>query len=494
MLLTEDEKKKQSTVALARRYYDGDQAVKLTERQKEWLDQHKGDVKFTVNHCPTVIDAVVERLQVLGFNIEGEPDDASKSDDLLSKAAERWWRENRMDAVQTEAHRKAGIDAEAFILISWDNEEKRPDWVLHPRYIDESAGGDGYGMWVEYPNDDYLQKPKRAVKCWKETDEKGNVIHRRTVYYPDRVERYVQGKSGEWEAFKVEGEEWPIKWVMKDNSPIGIPVAHLKNPRLASDLKEVVPLQDALNKAWLDILAAADTTGFRMGMTFGFVPTKDGKQPNADNSNVLTLAPGQWLSTLKKPSEVEVILIEPANLQPLMDVEDRIVFRIASVSSTPISRFLTTKQVQAEDSQKQGDAPLLGKVQERQTLYGNAWEDMIRISARISNTFGDTAYEPKSNVSTVWKEAAIRDEKAHLEELGMKRDLDVDEETLWTEMGYDQKKIEKFQTRLTKKQGAVVRANAELRKQQQQQESARASPTEGGSTNGQGQQQPAAAA
>ena len=43
------EQKKQSLIALARRYYDGDQTVYLTNRQKAWLDLHGGAVRFNVN-------------------------------------------------------------------------------------------------------------------------------------------------------------------------------------------------------------------------------------------------------------------------------------------------------------------------------------------------------------------------------------------------------------------------------------------------------------
>ncbi|MCI0350729.1 MAG: phage portal protein, partial [Acidobacteriales bacterium] len=349
MLLTKEEKKHQSLIVLARRYYDGDHDVKLTKRQREWLDQHEGTVKFTINHCPTVVDAVVERLQVIGFDIAGEKKDAAdqRSDDegKLSAVAWRWWQDNRMDAIQTEGHRKTGIDGEAFILIAWNDEEARPDWVLHPRYVDSSEGGDGYGMWVEYPNRDPFQKPIRAIKQWSEETADGKTQTRRTVYYPDRIEKFVQGQMGLWEKFTPEGEEWPLPWKQKNGKAIGIPVVHLKNPGLKSELAEVIPLQDALNKSWLDLLAAEDSTAFRTLILLGLIPTKDGKTPKDDGSNLLKILPGQMWASAEKPSEVEIHTIDPASLDPLLAAEDRIVLRIASVSGTPVSRFLITRQV-----------------------------------------------------------------------------------------------------------------------------------------------------
>jgi hypothetical protein len=486
MLLTKEEKQKQSLVTLAQRYYDGDHDVKLTKRQQEWLDQHPGTVKFTVNHCPTIVDAVVGRLQVIGFDVADEDKDAPP-EGKLSTVAWEWWQENRMDAVQTEAYRKAGIAGETFMLVSWDNDEQRPDWVLHPRFVDTSAGGSGYGMWIEYPNGDYLQKPTRAIKQWTEESADGKTtLTRRTVYYPERIEKLVLGKDGAWEPYKVEGSEepWPLPWVGKDNKPLGIPVAHFRNPGLKSDLAEIVPLQDALNKSWLDLLAAEDSTAFRTLIMVGMVPTKDGKLPKDDGSNLLKLLPGQMWATKDKPTDVQIHTLDPASLQPLLDAEERIVLRMASVSGTPVNRFLITRQIQSAEGQKEGEAALLEKIRERHVLLGNAWEDVIRISTRLANTFGSASYDDKPKVATVWESAQVRNEKEHIEELQGKQALGVDDETIWAELGYDEAKIKDFKLAKTKK---AAREALALRRQQQQPQ---------GASDGQdpGQQEPPAAA
>ena len=337
--------------------------------------------------------------------------------------------------------------------------------MLHPRYVDEQAGGDGYGVWMEYPNDDYLQAPTRAVKQWKEitrdAQDRPTTRYRRTLYFPDRVERYARGGKGAWEPFRDnELDPWPIPWTTETGDPLGIPVIHLRNPGLKSELADIIPLQDALNKTWLDILAAEDSTSFRTTILLGLVPTTDGKAPKDDGSNLLKLLPGAFWASEKKPSEAQVINLDPATLAPLLEAEDRIVFRIASISGTPLNRFLTTRQVVGADSAKEGEGPLLGKVRERMTLFGNAWEDLIKISARIANRFGGATFEAKPQVSTVWEPPEVRNETAHLDNLGKKKELGVDEETVWTEMGYDKRKVRQFKREKKKRQAEMVQANA----------------------------------
>lgn len=459
MSLTAEERKAQGIIVLARQYYDGEQIVYMTTRQKAWLDLHPGKVKFVVNISATVVDAVVERLKVTGFDVadDGEEDSGEDIEALLWT----WWTANRMDAVQTEAHRSTVRDGEAFVITAWNAAEGRPDFILHQRFVDKTLGGDGFGCWMEYENDDPFGIAKRATKQWTELTSDGSRI-RRTVYYPDRIEKYAL--DGDWKQVQDDGDtSWPLPWVTSQGQPLGIPVAHLRNPGLRSELHDIIPLQDALNKAWLDIMAASDSTAFRMLVVLGFVPTTDGKEPADDGSNLLQIAPGQMLSTRKKPGEVSIDAIEPASLDPLLQVEERIIFRVAQISDTPLNRFQISRQLAAEGTLKQGDAPLLAKVEERQTLIGNAWEDMMIQALRQAVAFGGLQYGD-STVNAVWSPAAVRDEKKEIEVATAKAALGVPTEQIWIELGYDSHQIAKMlkspetQARLAGQQMAIALA------------------------------------
>lgn len=461
MVTDEKEHKAQSLIVKARQYYRGKHEVSLTERQKKYLKQHSdADITFVVNHCPTVVDAVVERMKVTGFSIT-DPSRAfapeptiNKADDIAAISAEQrlgtllwlWWQQNRMDAVQIEAHRKMVRDGECFLLIDWDQDLNRPQYMLHPRFVDESLGGSGFGMWIDYPNADPLQSPLRAIKQWVTYADNGTKTHRRTIYYPDHIERRVLD-GGEW----VERAEDGLN--AQDSWPIGkIPIAHFRNREDSdSELRDVIPLQDALNKTWLDVLAAADTTAFRMLGFLGWIPTTDGREPAEDGSNLLVVLPGQNIATDKPKDEVDLKVIEPADLKPLLDAEERIVYRMATVTDTPLHRFQSTRQVARAETIKQQDEPLVGKVQQREVLAGNAWEDAMMLSIKMAVEFGKTALpddigDPDNLIlSTQWSPAELIDDKTRMEVAKGKKELQVPIEQIWREeFGYSEDQIAEF--------------------------------------------------
>ena len=426
MILDTEERKTQSLIALARNYYAGDQIVYLTDRQAAWLALHGHDVSFNVNVSAMVVDAVVERLSVLGFKT---------SDPELATAVDSWWRLARMDALSAEVHLYGVRDGEELVIADWNAAENRPDYILHPRYVDKTAGGDSFGVWMEYADGNVYGRAERAAKRWSDLDERGSVRERMTVYYPERIEKFYLA-GGQWKPLEIEGEAWPLPWT-SNGQPIGIPVAHFRNPGQESELKNIVPIQDALNKSWIDLLASADNSAFRLLVALGFVPTTDGAEPKSDGSNLLKILPGQMLATRKKPGEADLKSIEPSDLDSLLNLEERLVYKIASISSTPLSRFKVTGQVASEGTLKQQEGPLLAKIEKRQILFGDAWEDLMHISTRLSNAFGGTALDDDADLETLWRPAATRDETDELNRADIKKNkLGVPTETIWSEIGY----------------------------------------------------------
>ncbi len=421
-------RKPKSLVALARMYYDGDHVIYLTDRQRTFIDLHSGsvDLKFIFNHCATVVDALVERLAVTAIKVEIE----NVNNEIIEKIIWGWWEKNRLNAMQTETHRTAIVDGESFILTAWNNDKERPEYFLHPAFVSKDGGGDNYGMWMVYENDDIFREPEYAVKQWSIIVGNEEVV-RRTFYYPNRIEKYFLDKKDGWVPFRGDAEIetddngnfilddngdpvliWPIPWVLSDGTPIGIPVAHFKNPRRTTELKKLITVQDALNKCWLDIIAAADATGFRMLVILGFIPTSDGKEPEADGSNLLIMTPGQVLSTQKKPQDVSVSAIAPASIASLLDLEERTVFRIATLSGTPISRFSAGggALLPRAETIRALEGTLIGRVEERQTLFGDGWEDLMRVSISMGVVFGGLLIEDTDLIlKTMWRSPYVAD-------------------------------------------------------------------------------------
>ena len=136
--------------------------------------------------------------------------------------------------------------------------------------------------------------------------------------------------------------------------------------------------------------------------------------------------------------------VAPDDLTRLISAADFWVGQIAAVSRTPQHLFQRWRQEPPSgESLKQQEIGLLAKVRRKQVKFGNAYEDVVALSVRLENTFGAGGLEAAA-ISTTWKSAEVRDEKVHLETLGLKKGLGIPEEQIWREMGYDQGQVNGF--------------------------------------------------
>lgn len=436
--LAGEELTRQRNVIEARDYYAGEHHVPLNERQKAYLGFVTGG-RFAANYCATVVNAVAERLLVAGV---------ACSDDAVHDWAWQVWQANRMDALQADVHLAAIRDGQSFVMVDWDGAAQRPRFTFHPRYCSSQAGGDGYGCKAFYVNDDDRQPMRYATKRWTDTAAMANgrtqSRQRLTVYYPDRVEKYASSSKSEagWEPYADEDRgTWPLPWVDRAGTPLGIPVVHFRNPDLRSELWNATPIQDAINKALLDLLAGQDTSGFRIYFAKGFYATTDGNPPASDGSNYLKIAPGQVIGT--GATEADFGPIDPPDLKPMVDVFTTLVMTMAQVTDTPAGRFQVTRQVASAETQKQGEEPLLAKCRKRQTVFGNAWEDALALARRVTNTFGVAGLAEDALIETQWAPIEPRDDATFFQNLALKREkLSIPLEQVWREAGYSQEQID----------------------------------------------------
>lgn len=433
-------------VALARNYHNGIQETYMTERVEEFLNIHDEDIRpFCLNICRTITLAVKDELSVSGFNTS-ETADASG---IKAQAKWAWdlWTACRMDAVQSEVHESALSDRETFIIEEWDYKNNRPRFIHNYRYTAVEDGGDGQGVWMIYKNDDVNQEPVCAVKEWLQTsiDKTGRTSSqiRRTIYFPDRIEKWIQTASKNWEhavdqVDKESGEPaepWPIPWKDKAGKALGIPVIHFHNVGMMPEAWDAISIQDAVNKTLVDILASNDLTAFQMLVALGWFPTTDGEPPKADRSNLLKVGPGQFFGTKDPNGKVEVIKgQDPTGL--IAALQDLIVMA-AQVTGTPTSRFTTTKLIAAAETLKTQDQQLKKKAQDRRVLFGDAWEECMVIARRLTNHFskGEPLLDETVTFFAVWLNSQT------LDDLIEKKSLGVPEEILWAEAGYSTEQI-----------------------------------------------------
>jgi len=390
--LENQELQRSQKYAMFRDYYEGEHQTQLTQRMRQFLELRTGQ-DFSLNACPIVVDSLAEKLKVATFECEGQ-------DELLMQ----WWAKNRMDAQQAVVHLSAIRDGDTYVLVEWDNKLGRP------RFTQENAYDGDQGLHIVY-SDEYRMLPDVAIKRWTITSGTNVKTRRTNLYYPDRIEKYTDMASGStWQPYievDDEGVElpWPIPWLdPQTQAPLGIPVIHFRNKDQGysygeSELEDVIPVQNGVNKAFVDLLAAADTTGFTMYTMTGGNPAG------------IKVAPGSWL--FHTDANVRIGQLSAADLSGLIALKDSLISDIAKITRTPLSFFQVSGEVAAEGTLKEQRSGLIAKAQDRQVVFGNSWEDVMIMARKLYNVFGDGGLDVEQEIKCVWQD----DEKPDVNEI-----------------------------------------------------------------------------
>lgn len=394
-----------------RDYYDGDHSTVLTERQKTYL-QVKAGQTFDANYCQIVVDALAERFIVKGF--EADSEDGEPDDNLGGQDGWLWriWQANHMDAMQGDLHTAVIRDGDTFALVEWDNGRKLPA-ITH-----EMAYNGTDGVSVVYQNE-RRDRVWFAFKKWQALNDRGEQFNRLNIYTDNAIYKLSDDLRltpfsrlfYSWKAYREnEADPWPIPWMDSGGRPLGVPVFHFKHKANGysyglSRLDNVIPMQNALNKSIIDLLAAADVSAFR-------ILTMLGAEPVDSDGNPLKVTPGGFIWSQRTPSEAAIGHIPGEDSRPFIDLVDSFVMRIAQMSRTPLSYFQATGQVASDETQEANEGGLVSIARQESTQLGNAWEDVMSMARRLHNAFGEGGLNEAALIRTVWDDFKRVNEEA----------------------------------------------------------------------------------
>ena len=416
--IREQEQVLRQQYGLFENYYRGQQRAKLTDRMKRVVSP---ELEFRDNVCAVVVDIQAERLEVTGFTVE--PDGSTAGDWIWNL-----WKANRMDQVQGQVHVQSAMKGDAYVMVSYDDARARPVFTFEdphmivPRY----NPGTGELLWVS--------------KTWVESVAIGEESRTRmNLFFPNRIEKFVADGS-RWIPFLDPGEEfWPVPWLNRDGSPLGIPIVPFPNKALGDDfgqseLTDVVPMQDILNKSVVDLVQTMDTMAFQQRWTIGL-----------NTPGTLTVAPGSvWHMTERGlPGGGSVGQFEAADPTGILAVIEMLLQHVAFHTRTPQHYFHREGAMPSGEALKTAEAGLVRKVESRQVALGNAWEDVARLAFRVQNAFGEAQPEP-DEIETVWAPATTANEQGEIAMMQGKQSLGIPQEQLWRELGYTEAQIDDF--------------------------------------------------
>lgn len=429
-------------------YYNGVQRMKLATVafQKVFGDMFRD---FNDNLCPAVVDSLAERLTVTGWRsseattttedvtgtaMPGIP--ARKRVtvvDPLGQAADTLWEDNEMQARSGDVHLEAIKSGNAYILV-WPNRQLEPEF--YPQTDAEFS--------LEYdPNE--LGVVARASKIWwLPAEEKWRL----NVYLPDKICKYITREKMP-NGISMAEDDW-VKFNDPQTgpevlNPYGIvPAFHFANKAVyrpgISELKDVMPIQDALNKSIMDMMVAMEYSAYRQRYIIGIEPEVDEITGEPVDSNVRNYGPDRMMGVPGEKSEVEVGEFQSTDLQQFISVSDKFRSECARVSGTPLHYFfITSGDFPSGEAIKSAEARFVAKIKKRQEDWGPVWARAMGFAQSITESLPDE-YE----ITPQWSDPQPRSESESADIAVKKKAIGVSRSQLLKEAGYDDEEIDRM--------------------------------------------------
>lgn len=368
--------------------------------------------RFADNLCGNVVDAVVDRAEVLGFAVED-------GNEELASTAWQIWQANRMDVRGSQVLIEALRCGDAYVLV-WPGEDGTPQ--IFPQQANL--------VTVEYDQDN----PGRvlwAVKRWMDQATKKIRVN---IYWPDRIEKFVLDGSVP-KPFAPDGGESVVR-----NQWGVVPIFHFStNADIGqfgtSELKNVLPLQDALNKSIVDMLVGSETHALPQRWVTGLEIETDpttGKVRSPFTAGVDKI----WAA---ESPDAKFGQFSAADLGQMVAVSDMFRLSVARVSRTPL-HYLTplNGDFPSGEALRTAEAPFVKKVKRYTGAFGNVWEDAMKLALRISGT------QDAPRLSTQWTDPSPVSEKEKLDTLTTKQGLGVPTSQLLSEAGYGEADVKRM--------------------------------------------------
>ncbi|MER6380780.1 phage portal protein [Streptomyces sp. NPDC001127] len=357
------------------------------------------------NFCGLIIDSATERMVVEGFRIPESPGTDTE--------AREFWQRSSMDVLSTAVHLDAMVQGRAYVLV-WPGPDGEPS--IQPVSAEE--------MVVQFKPGSRTELEAAARFYMDDWGRQWVTLWTESYVYETKL-----GQT-EWE----NGTKTP--------NPVGVvPVVPFHNrARLAgepySDLANVIPIQDAINKTVSDALTASEFAAFPQRYVTGLEIVEDDQGNPVEPFKVAV----DKLLQAEDP-QAKFGQFEAASLSNYCDLVGLLLQHMSSISRTPSHFFLVNGgTAPSGEAIISAEAGLVAKVRERMRYFGESWERVIRLCFAFKNDKRADAF----SMETVWRDPEYRTEAQHIDALLKLKQLNVPEEQLWSDAGYTPSQISAF--------------------------------------------------
>lgn len=332
-------------------YYDGDQPLVYTATRLREIFKDL-DAYFAENWCSVVVDSARDRVNLREIQINGQ----------RSQAWQDIWDASEISLESDDVHESAMVAGEGYFVAWKEKGEKTPQGYYNdPRMVH---------LFYEQANP---RIKRMGAKMW--TDEDGKL--RMTLYYPEKLEYYVsQNKASEVRDvlnFTPTAEGAVV------NPYKEIPIFHyrLGRRKVKSDLKNVVPIQNGINKLLTDMMVTAEYMAFPQRYIISQAEVQ-GKVRNAPNE-ILDLPAGDGVG-----QGTEAGQFDTAKLTNYLEAIDNMATAISSITRTPKHYFFSVGSNLSGEALIAMEAPLNKKAQDRIDRFAPVWQQAAAFMLRLA--------------------------------------------------------------------------------------------------------------
>lgn len=368
---------------------------------------------YADNWCRIIIDAAIERLTPTGFRFPGlvEDEEAETAD----KDAWAIWRANKLDSRAQVGFVESLVSGISYLMVWYpdgtvvdDGQVSMPEGSA-PRITVEHASE----VIVEHDPGD-RDKRLAGLKMWGQ-----HGYRRATLYLPDGIYKFQEGELRD--AFgnpvldnnrNIQFEWQPSEMEPAGPNPLGVvPIVPLVNrPRLLypdgeSELQEIIPNQDAINKLAKDMLVASEYGAFPQRWATGVEVPKDPVTNEPIDDWVPDIS--RFLTTANPNARVGSL--QAADLSNFVVALDNRVNSMASQSRTPPHYLNASADRLSGESMKAAEAGLVARVREKMIHLGDGILEAMSLAFAI---LGDDRANVQDAV-LLWSDPETRTEAAH---------------------------------------------------------------------------------
>lgn len=401
-------------------YYNGDH--ELAFATDKWEDTFGTEFEeFSDNWCQIVVDSLVQRMEILGW----ESDNAEEA-----KKIQTIWERNYGKLEADDVHTQAAIKGDAYLIV-WADPENQDEAQFFFNDATEVS------VFYDPTNP---RRIARAAKRYQDLSGQAHMI----VYLPDVTQFWVIPKdiTPDQAAAMINGtlemqDAFAMGYVKeKEDVPNPykeVPVFHFKNRGRGqsyglSEIKVVIPVQNAVNKLLMDMMVGSEFGSFRQKVMASNAQPKEGWKVGGDRVWATSDTQAKW-------GEFGQI-----DLEPIFKAVEVMVAHIAKITQTPMHYLRSSGDMPSGEALKTAESGLIQKTEDRHKHWGAVWGRAMQFALKIEGVSKpDTSLYPK------WKSAETRHELEQAQTAQLKSILGVPLEQLWLEhFGYTQDQVDEF--------------------------------------------------